>query len=179
MDKYNLLFFTMGKIDDENSASSGKKPGTVSRKRQGDDSRSSSKKSKPADMEQLQLHRMIVSNVARIGDSVAVVAYGALASQQESFQEKIFKRAMKKLECTDARAKTLIGERISQLKCSMEQVEENIDCQAVGPRTIDFAMREPSPPATLATNHVSSPSDTRGANSVASPATTPTPDEEV
>ena len=55
MDKYNLLFFTMGKMDDENSASSGKKPGTVSRKRRDDDSRLSSKKSKPGDMEQLQL----------------------------------------------------------------------------------------------------------------------------
>ena len=61
----------------------------------------------------------------------------------------------------------------------MDQIEENMDGRAVGPRTIDFAMREPAPSATLATNYVSSPSDTRGANTVASPATTPTPDEEV
>ena len=70
----------MGKMDDENSASSGKKTGNVSRKRQADDPRSSSKKTKPVDMEQLQLQRQMASHVARIGDSVAVVAYGALAS---------------------------------------------------------------------------------------------------
>ena len=154
----------MGKMDDENSASSGKKTGNVSRKRQADDPRSSSKKTKPVDMEQLQLQRRMASHVAKIGELVAVVAYGALASQRESFQEKIFNLAMRKLECTDERAKTLIGERISQLRCSMKEIEDNIGGRVMGPRTINF-------------NNVASPSATLVANRVASPATTPTQDE--
>ena len=73
----------------------------------------------------------------------------------------------------------LIGERTSQLRRSMNEIEENIDGKAMGPRTINFPMREPTPSATLTKNNVASPSATLGANRVASPATTPTQDDSV
>ena len=181
MDKYNLLFFTMGKMDDNNSASSGKVPGTVSRKRQTDDPKSSSKKTKPVDIEQLQLQRKMASNVARIGNSVELVAYGTLAGQRESLQDKIFNLKMRQLECTNARAESLIGERISQLEGDIDQIQETINGRAVGPRTIDFSIRDPAPSASIATNNVASPStpDTLGANSGEYAVTTPTQDESV
>ena len=71
----------MGKMGDKNLASSGKIPGSVSRKRQTDDSRSASKKTKPVDIEQIQLQRKMALNVARIGHSIEAVAYGTLSSQ--------------------------------------------------------------------------------------------------
>jgi len=182
MDKYNLLFFTMGKMDDENSASSGKVPGTVSRKRKTDDPKSSSKKTKPVDREQLQLQRKMASNVARIGNSVEIVAYGTLASQQESLQDKIFNLKMRKLECTNAMAESLIGERISQLEGDIEQIEETINGRSVRPKTIDFSIRDTAPSASSATNNVDSLSalDSLGANSGADYAvTTPPQDESV
>ena len=133
----------MGKMGDKNLASSGKIPGSMSRKRQTDNSRSASKKTKPVDIEQIQLQRKMVLNVARIGHSVEAVAYSTLSSQWEFLQEKI-----SNLEYTNERAVTLINERISQLQCSIMQIEDDIDVRAVGPKMIDFTIREPTPSAT-------------------------------
>ena len=89
---------------------------------------------------------------------------------------------MRKLECTNTMAESLIGERISQLEGDIEQIQETINGRSVGPRTIDFSIRDPAPSASIATNNVASPSasDTLGANSGAYYAvTTPPQDESV
>ena len=138
----------MGKMDDKNLASSSKTPGTVLRKRQTNDPRSASKKTMAVYIEQLQLQRKMALNVARIVHSVEAVVYGTLSSQREYLQGKISNLEMRKVECTNERAVTLINDRISQLQCSIVQIEDDIDVRAVGPKMIDFTIREPTPSAT-------------------------------
>lgn len=107
---HNLLYSTVAKMDDYNSASCVKQPGDVSRKRQSDKAASSSKKAKPEHEEQLNLQRKMAVNVARIGLSVEAVAFGAHSSQKESLQKEKFDLEMKKLACNDKRVVALIDQ---------------------------------------------------------------------
>ena len=49
-------------------------------------------------------------------------------------KEKIFNIWIRKLECANERAVTLIDKRISQLQYYIKQIEENIDGRAVDQR---------------------------------------------
>ena len=74
MDKANLLFFTMGKIDDHNAVSSGQIAEVVARKRHTDDISTSSKKYRielqQMQSGQLQMQCDTVNHVAKMGIAV-------------------------------------------------------------------------------------------------------------
>ena len=140
MDHYNLLYFTMGKVSDENSASCGKTPGAASRKKQKTKDPSTQKTGERSGMYQEAMTR----NVARIGKSMEVVAFANLAGQQEALQQKKFDLQMRKLECVgNVQITELIDGRIAAINCSIEQYNETMAFNTVGPKKLHFGTRQP------------------------------------
>lgn len=141
MDKYNILWFCMSKMDDENSASSGKTPSTVARKKQKTDSRTASKAS--AQVQEIQ--KEMSMSFAHIGRSMETVAFRGLSAELESNQHKKFDLQLKRMDVLGDKAKeALFDERIAQLDHNIARIEEQLDSNGVGPTRIRFEDREPS-----------------------------------
>ena len=118
MDKANLLFFTMGKIDDHNAASSGKITEVVSRKRHTDDMSTSSKKYtielQQFQAEQLQMQRDMVNHVKKMGTAVEMFNTVTQVNRKEELLEKKFQLEMKRIAFEPGHpAVTLNDNRIS------------------------------------------------------------------
>ncbi|KAL7536665.1 hypothetical protein ACHAWF_005529 [Thalassiosira exigua] len=130
MDKYNLLFFTMNRLSDDNSASCDKTPAAVSRKKRkgssgGDgvsDFEASARKTTTA-----ALQAEMSSNVGLIGSSMKTVAFSTLAAQREGLQQKKFDLEWKRLDIGDnARMKELIDRRIGELDSAIAQIDDKV-----------------------------------------------------
>ena len=129
MDKANLLFFTMGKIDDHNAASSGKITEVVARKCHNDDISTSSKKYRielqQMQSEQLQMQRDMVNHVAKMGTAVEMFNTVTQVNCKEELLEKKFQLEMKRIAFEpDHPAVTLINNRISEIMKSIKQLDK-------------------------------------------------------
>ena len=129
MDKAYVLFFTMGKIDDHNAASSGKITEVVSRKRHTDDMSTSSKKYRielqQFQAEQLQMQRDMVNHVAKMGIAVEMFNTATQVNCKEELLEKKFQLEMKRIAFEpDHPAVTLIDNCISEIMKSIEQLDK-------------------------------------------------------
>lgn len=118
MDRLNLLFFTMNKMDDDNSASSGKTPGNVSRKKHKVSDTVSSKKA------QLVVQTELTKHVAGIGKSLASISSASLTSQIENLETRKFDLEMKKLACPSSPIRAMIDSRLEGLNKNIKILED-------------------------------------------------------
>ena len=143
MDKLNLIFFFMGKLDDNNSASSAKTPGATSRKRNAGDSNkdgknSRSQKSKQSNEATLALQRLMVENVARMGRSVDVMAAADIARQIESLEERKLDHELKMMEVSPAgKRHDLLSRRVGQMDEYINKLKEMQDDIELNPKQLD------------------------------------------
>ena len=120
MDRLNLLFFTMNRMDDDNSASSGKTPGNISRKKL---KGSSSKKDSETDAK-LALQTELNKHVAGIGRSLASISSASIVTQIENLESRKFDLEMKKVSCPP-QMQALIDARLEGLNKNIKVLEES------------------------------------------------------
>ena len=165
MDEEDLLFFTMRKMDDMNSASCDKPaPHTSRNKRKvADDSSNKATKSKN---DQYELQEEMTSNVTRISNSMEQVAYVNLVSQKEALEQKKLDLQLKKLdpEYASTQAQQLIDGRIRSLDHTIRMTVQQIDASAVGPRRINFDQQQSSSVSTPSIAAASSSAAAASAN---------------
>ena len=145
MDKYNLLFFTFARMDDDNSASSGKTVGSVARKKARTDGKSDSGPGKHTNR-QLELQQEMTTNVADIGQSMEQVAFANLqvvfanlSGQCEALKQKKIDLEFKKLEYAgNIATERLIDSRIGDLDITIKTIQERLSMRHNTPRRIDF-----------------------------------------
>ena len=145
MDKLNLIYFIMGKLDDHNSASSAKTPAATSRKRNAgitdtdNGKKSQSQKSKRSNEATLVLQRQMVENVARMGRSVDVLATADIARQIENLEEKKLDHELKLMEVTPAgKRHELLSRRIGQMEENINKLKTMQDDIEIEPKQLDY-----------------------------------------
>ena len=128
MEKANLVFLTMVKIDNHNAALSGKITEVIFRKRHNDDISTSSKKYRielqQMQSGQLQMQCDTVNHVAKMGIAVEMFNTVTQVNRKEELLEKKFQLEMKRIAFEPGHpAVTLIDNRISELMKSIEQLD--------------------------------------------------------
>ena len=119
-DKYNLIYFYMGKLDDDNGASCDKVPGDVSYKKRKSEVDDSTKSAKALALESSAAQKAMVANVARLGDTVETLARLETQRDLDRLEDKLMELEMRRCEYDDDdRRAVLIDKNIDRVKKSI------------------------------------------------------------
>jgi hypothetical protein len=119
LDVHNLLYFFMGKLGDNNSASCAKTPDATSSKKRKQDS--------APRKQSLEFQEKMVANVAAIGRSVAAITSADLSAKINAYQRELFEMQMCKLSCTPNDPMIgLIANRIAEIKETVATLRQSL-----------------------------------------------------
>lgn len=136
MDTSNLLFFAMAKIGDDNSASSSKKTGAVSKRARTKDTKSGKKKKDKIDESRLaSLDSRILTMEA--------ISKANLCAQCELLENEKFLMEMKRLDqAVNCLALVLIDDRIEKLDRELGVIDKGLTNEAMSPKKLMYATEE-------------------------------------
>lgn len=120
LDINKLIYFFMGKLGDNNSASCAKTPDATSAKKRKVDSTNR--------RQSVELQEKMVANVAAIGRSVAAITSADLSAKINAYQRELFEMHMRKLSCPPSDPMiALIDKRIGEIEQTVATLRQSIE----------------------------------------------------
>jgi hypothetical protein len=130
MDKNNLIYFFMGKLNDKIAASCDRTPTAMSRKNKSSASDSdSNKKSKASGLKE-SVHQEMVANVAGLNKSMQVISESSICMEKQAYERDLLNLELALVELdpeVDEARHKLLSARVDNLKKEIKERELQLE----------------------------------------------------